>query len=75
MQYNNVKYLFSLSRNVSRFTGFVCSVYVPYPVRYVFYGSFAKFYGINMSEVEHPDFGHYTTFTKFFTRHLKPGVR
>ena len=38
-------------------------------------GGFAKFYGINMQEVEHPDFGHYETFTKFFTRHLKAGVR
>ena len=75
MQYNNIKYLLSLSRNVSRFTGFVCSTYVPYYIRYPFYGSFAKFYGINMEEVEISDFGHYTTFTKFFTRHLKEGVR
>jgi len=28
-----------------------------------------------MEEVEHPDFGHYETFNKFFTRHLKKGVR
>ena len=32
-------------------------------------------YGINMEEVEFPDFGHYETFTLFFTRHLKKGVR
>jgi len=28
-----------------------------------------------MEEVEEPDFGHYETFTKFFTRVLKNGVR
>lgn len=39
------------------------------------YGSFAKFYGVNMDEVEESDFGHYETFTKFFTRRLKEGVR
>jgi phosphatidylserine decarboxylase len=39
------------------------------------YGSFAKFYGINMEEVEEPDFGHYETFTKFFTRKLKKDAR
>lgn len=39
------------------------------------YGSFAKVYGIDMSEVEYEDFGHYETFTLFFTRHLKEGAR
>jgi len=39
------------------------------------YGSFAYVYGINMEEVEYPDFGHYETFTLFFTRRLKEGAR
>lgn len=74
-KYNNAKYVVSITRNVSRLTGWICSLYVPYPLRYVMYGGFAKTYGINMEEVEYPDFGHYETFTKFFTRHLKAGVR
>jgi len=44
-------------------------------MRYVMYGSFAYVYGINMEEVEFSDFGHYETFTLFFTRRLKAGVR
>lgn len=39
------------------------------------YGGFAKVYGINMKEVEVEDFGHYETFTKFFTRRLKKDAR
>ena len=39
------------------------------------YGTFAKVYGINMEEVENSDFGAYETFTLFFTRKLKAGVR
>jgi phosphatidylserine decarboxylase len=74
-KYNDLKYVVSLTRNASRLTGWICSLWVPYPMRYVLYGGFARTYGINMEEVEHPDFGHYETFTKFFTRHLKAGVR
>ena len=74
-KYNNLKYIVAITRNISRVTGWFCSLWLPLPLRYVFYGGFAKFYGINMEEVEHPDFGHYETFTKFFTRHLKEGVR
>lgn len=74
-KYKNVKYVVSITRNVSRITGWVCSLYIPVPIRYVMYGGFAKFYGIDMEEVVYPDFGHYETFTKFFTRNLKPGAR
>jgi|TARA_B110000285_G_scaffold198078_1_gene230230 phosphatidylserine decarboxylase len=74
-KYKSLKYAISATRNISRFAGFCCSVYVPYPIRYLMYGGFAKFYGIDMSEVVHEDFGYYTTFTKFFTRHLKDGAR
>ena len=74
-KYNSIKYTVSFSRAVSRLTGFFCSLYLPKPFRYILCGGFAKIYGINMDEVEHPDFGHYETFTLFFTRHLKKGVR
>ena len=74
-KYREVKYIVSITRVSSRLTGFICRLYVPKPIRYVFYGSFAKFYGLNMSEVEQPDFGAYESFTQFFTRRLKAGVR
>lgn len=74
-KYNDVKYIISITRNVSRLTGFMCSLWLPTPLRYFFYGLFAKVYGIDMTEVLEPDFGKYETFTKFFTRVLKPGVR
>lgn len=74
-KYNNMKYTISLTRNVSRLTGWLCSLWLPRPFRYIFYGGFAKIYGINMSEVSNSDFGHYETFTKFFTRTLKKEVR
>lgn len=74
-KYKDIKYTISVTRNVSRLTGFFCSLWLPVPLRYVMYGSFAWFYGINMQEVEDSDFGNYPTFTQFFTRKLKPGVR
>jgi len=74
-KYNSIKYTVSFSRAVSRLTGFICSLYLPKPFRYILCGGFAKIYGINMEEVEFPDFGHYETFTLFFTRRLKKGVR
>lgn len=74
-KYKNVKYIVSITRNVSRLTGWFCSLTLPKPLRYVMYGGFAKFYGINMEEVEQPDFGAYPTFTLFFTRRLREGVR
>lgn len=74
-KYRNFKYIVSITRVASRITGIICATYVPKPIRYVFYGSFAKFYGVNMDEVEVSDLGHYETFTKFFTRKLKEGAR
>lgn len=74
-KYNDVKYIVSFTRAGSRVTGFLCALTLPRPLRYVFYGGFAKFYGINMDEVSEPDFGEYETFTKFFTRTLKDGAR
>lgn len=74
-KYNNLKYVVSITRNSSRLTGWLCSLWLPKPLRYVFYGSFAWFYGLNMQEVEEPDFGFYPTFTHFFTRRLKKGIR
>ena len=74
-KYHEIKYIVSITRVTSRITGFICSLWLPLPIRYLMYGTFAKVYGINMKEVENPDFGFYETFTLFFTRKLKAGVR
>ena len=74
-KYRNMKYIVSITRVTSRMTGYMCAMWLPKPMRYLMYGSFAKVYGINMQEVEEPDFGHYETFTKFFTRRLKADAR
>jgi hypothetical protein len=74
-KYEQIKYIVSFTRNCSRITGHICAMWIPMPFRYVMYGGFAKVYGIDMSEVEYPDFGHYETFTLFFTRRLKKGAR
>ena len=58
-----MKYAVSITRVASRITGFICSLKLPKPLRYVIYGAYAKFYQIDMSEVEVEDFGHYETFT------------
>lgn len=74
-KYKSIKYIVSVTRVSSRITGYICAMWIPKPFRYIMYGGFAKVYGIDMSEVEYPDFGHYETFTLFFTRHLKKGAR
>lgn len=74
-KYEDIKYIVAITRVASRITGFICSIHVPKPIRYLMYGAFAKFYSVNMDEVEESDFGHYETFTKFFTRRLKAGAR
>ena len=74
-KYNTLKYTVSITRNASRFAGFICSLYVPVCIRPFFYGGFAYVYEIDMNEYEYPAFEHYNTFTEFFTRKLKAGVR
>lgn len=67
-------YFISVTRLQSRFTGWVCSRYVPVFLRFPFYGSFSRMYGVKIQEAIRP-FSEYTTFTDFFTRTLKPGMR
>ena len=74
-KYSNCKYVVSITRNASRFAGFICNLYVPVCIRDFFYGGFAYVYQIDMAEYEFPDFKHYNTFTEFFIRRLKHGAR
>lgn len=39
------------------------------------FGTFSKIYGVNIAEAARDNFDQYTTFTDFFTRTLKEGVR
>lgn len=74
-KYRNCKFIIASTRVVSRITGLICAMWLPTPMRYLMYGAFSKFYNVNMDEVEVSDFGHYKTFTEFFTRRLKEGAR
>ena len=72
---SSFKYAISITRMASRFTGFVCKLYVPHIFRKSYFGLFAMMYGVKIEEAERDRFELYTTFTDFFTRTLKPGVR
>jgi phosphatidylserine decarboxylase len=74
-KYDFLRYTISLSRVVSRLTGFMCSLWLPKFMRYPVFGLYAWFYQIDMSEVLVEDFGYYETFTLFFTRRLKQDAR
>ena len=58
----------------SRAVGAACRVHAPRPVLRAVIRAFAKKYGVDASEAERP-IDEYPTFTEFFTRRLKPGVR
>lgn len=65
----------SISRNVSRFAGFVMSSPIPTSLRSPIYGKFASMYGVKLDEMKIEDLSAYKTFKDFFTRELKEGVR
>lgn len=73
--FREFRYVISITRLASRFTGFVCKCYVPVCLRAPFYGSFGRFYGVKMEEAEIERFDHYRDFTAFFTRRLKKDAR
>jgi phosphatidylserine decarboxylase len=62
------------SRNLSRFTRFLTSIYIPIFLRNAVLGTFAKQFGVNLDESEYP-LKYYHSFNNFFTRKLKVGVR
>jgi len=74
-KHQSIKHKIALSRNLSRLTGFACSLRLPEFLRPIVYGSFGKLYGINFEEMKHSDLKFYESFNKFFTRELKEGVR
>lgn len=62
------------SRALSRLTRFFTTLYIPSFLRHPILGTFAKSFGLNLNEAEHP-LAHYTSFDTFFTRDLKSGAR
>ena len=74
-KFDAFKYSISFTRNMSRFAGWVCKLYVPQIFRKQYFGLFAMMYGVKIEEAERDSFDQYVTFTDFFTRTLKPGVR
>jgi phosphatidylserine decarboxylase len=59
---------------LSRAVGAACRASAPKPVVRAVIRAFARKYGVDMSEAERP-LDEYPTFTEFFTRRLKPGLR
>ena len=74
-KFTSLKYVIDISRVASRITGYICKLYVPHIFRKSYFGLFAAMYGVKIEEAERDSFDQYTTFTDFFTRTLKPGVR
>jgi phosphatidylserine decarboxylase len=62
------------SRSLSKLTRFITRLYIPSFLRPFILGTFAKKFGINLAESEHP-IKNYHSFDHFFTRNLKSGVR
>jgi len=69
------RFLVSITRVQSRITGYVCKMYTPVCLRRFFFGGFSRVYGVRIEEANRDRFEEYSTFTDFFTRTLKTGVR
>ena len=59
---------------LSRFVGVLCRIPFPGPIMRLAIRAFARSFGVDASESERP-IESFPTFTEFFTRRLKPGVR
>lgn len=59
---------------LSRAVGAACRASAPKPVVRAVIRAFARKYGVDVAEAERP-IEEYPTFTEFFTRRLKPGLR
>lgn len=73
--FSYLRFVVSITRIQSRLTGYVCKLPVPVCLRRPFFGLFSYLYRVNIAEAARADYRLYTTFTDFFTRTLKPGVR
>lgn len=62
-----------ISRNVSRASGWVASVYVPIWLRSPLFSTFSKTYNVVEDDMLQP-FSEFTTFNEFFTRRVKQRV-
>jgi phosphatidylserine decarboxylase len=68
-------YRWSITRQGSRVFTKMSYMWIPALFRKPLYSLFASKYGVNLTEMENPDLSSYTSFSKFFTRHLTPKVR
>ena len=69
------RYRVSLSRRVSRFTGYVTSMPLPPGLRMGLYRAFGSVYGVKFDEMLVENLNDFRTFNQFFTRELKPSAR
>ena len=71
----STKYEISISRKVSRMTGRMMKLHIPYYLRSPIYTLFGKCNGVKFDEMKAQSLTQFRTFNQFFTRELKPGVR
>ncbi|XP_030762478.1 phosphatidylserine decarboxylase proenzyme, mitochondrial isoform X1 [Sitophilus oryzae] len=62
-------------RTVSRVWGFFADKNIPEFARPLVFQTYARTFGVDISEAQHEDLKHYSTLTEFFTRPLKEHVR
>ena len=70
-----MKYRVSVTRRVSRITGYMASMPLPPGLRVLIYKAFGSIYGINYDEIQVESLNSFRTFNSFFTRELKEGAR
>ena len=74
-KFAHLRYIVSVTRVQSRITGYMCKMRVPGFILHNGIRLFSYVYGVKIEEAQRDRFELYTTFTDFFTRTLKPGVR
>ncbi len=62
-------------RFISRLWGRFCNLTIPNSLRNFVYGTYAKSFGVDMTDALEEDFGAYPTLSDFFLRKLKPSAR
>lgn len=74
-KFQQLRFAVSLTRLQSRITGYCCAARVPGFILHPMLRLFSAIYGVKIHEATRDNFNQYTTFTDFFTRTLKEGVR
>ena len=74
-KFHQLRYAVSYTRVQSRITGYICKLHIPGIILHNGLRLFSFIYGVKIEEATRDRFDQYSTFTDFFTRTLKDGVR